>query len=130
MSIKPKQIRCRTCKMTWPTNLFCKDKRRKFGLQSECKICKRNSTNIRRYGISNDEYSKLLKAQNYKCWICKCTSDDARNSKKATFAIDHNHETGAVRGLLCSSCNMGIGKLMDSVELMKMAIRYIEEKGE
>jgi recombination endonuclease VII len=65
-------------------------------------------------------YSKLLEYQNGVCAICK----EAPNGKK--LALDHDHTTGEIRGLLCSSCNWGIGWLKDNTQTLKLAIQYLE----
>lgn len=74
-----------------------------------------------KYGISMDVYSEILEAQKYRCAICGC---DSRLQQKA-LAVDHDHETGKVRGLLCTSCNTAIGSFKDSVELLYKAIEYL-----
>lgn len=58
------------------------------------------------YGISLDEYWRLYEAQGGKCWICRVATGKARR-----LAVDHDHVSGAVRGLLCSPCNVMIGRL-------------------
>lgn len=60
----------------------------------------------KRYGISLDDYNKLLKEQNGECKICKTTISGPKTNN---FAVDHDHSTGEVRGLLCSRCNGALG---------------------
>ena len=81
----------------------------------------RDSKLKRTYGISYQEYLTMLEAQGGCCAICG-TSD---TGKRKAFAVDHNHETGAIRGLLCSNCNTGIGNLRDDVGLLERAIDYL-----
>ena len=78
----------------------------------------------RTFGISLAEYSEMLKAQNGRCWICGTTEGD---SSGRTLAVDHHHGTGAVRGLLCSNCNRGIGLFKDDPERLAKAISYLLE---
>lgn len=131
--------RCPSCKETKSKDLFYKSKTSTDGCQSYCKVCanfratsyaRENKDKIpttgyslkRRYGITSEDYSRMLEEQNYKCAICfidKCQS--GRN-----FAVDHNHDTGKIRGLLCSACNMGLGNFKDSPELIKKAINYLD----
>lgn len=78
----------------------------------------------RKYGITPEIYNELLQKQDKVCAICKQTC-----TYKPRLSIDHSHETGKVRGLLCGNCNTGIGKFKDSKELMLNAIKYLEETG-
>lgn len=73
------------------------------------------------YGLSYDKYMSLLKKQDNKCAICK--KETSENNKK--LHVDHCHKTGAIRGILCRSCNHGIGNFKDKVELLKRAISYL-----
>lgn len=76
---------------------------------------------IRKYNITLKQYEDLLKSQNYKCAICHCENN---NKDKKCFDVDHCHETGKVRGLLCNSCNQGIGYINKS-EHLKSAAEYV-----
>lgn len=83
----------------------------------------------RRYGITRDDYLKMLLEQGGVCAICK-TAEAVINKKTGTFrllAVDHCHTTGKVRGLLCSHCNHAIGKFKDNVDILKSAISYLEK---
>lgn len=63
-----------------------------------------------RYGITLAEYNAMLAAQDGKCAICQRTTDgDMYVRKGATFCVDHNHDSGKVRGLLCHDCNLAVG---------------------
>jgi hypothetical protein len=76
--------------------------------------------NIRRkYGISGQDYFDLLSSQNNCCAICFAPA-------LGKLDIDHNHETGTVRGLLCRSCNTALGKFKESKDLIKRALAYLE----
>lgn len=70
------------------------------------------------YGMEPEDYQKLLIAHNKRCAICK---------KKTKLHVDHNHKTGRVRGLLCGSCNRGLGILKDSLKIIKSAERYLRK---
>ena len=81
----------------------------------------------RRYNVSEDQVERMLEEQDGQCAICKTELDDK-------FSIDHDHsccsEKGmscgkCVRGLLCRTCNSGIGLLQDSVDILENAIAYI-----
>jgi hypothetical protein len=73
-----------------------------------------------RYNISLKEYETLLEKQNFTCAICR------QQDSTKSLAVDHDHITGNIRGLLCSSCNRGLGLLGDSVEAIKDVLKYLE----
>lgn len=75
------------------------------------------------YGITLEAYESLFKSQEGKCKICGQEFPDE------TLVVDHDHQTGAVRGLLCNNCNTGIGYLRDSPDLLLKAIAYLKEHG-
>jgi hypothetical protein len=81
----------------------------------------------RKYGLSYEEYIELIKASNDKCAICKC--EEKRNlgkkEKMTQLSIDHDHNTGKVRGLICYGCNLILGFSNDSIELLQKAISYL-----
>lgn len=70
------------------------------------------------YGIDQDQYQIMSDNQKSACAICGIV--------KERLGIDHCHESGVIRGLLCSSCNMGLGAFKDNLELLKNAISYLE----
>jgi len=76
-----------------------------------------------KYGLSLEDYDKMLIDQLGLCAICG-TQDPGG---KGDFHIDHCHTTGRVRGLLCQSCNIGLGHFKDSVEFLYSAIKYLRE---
>lgn len=77
----------------------------------------------RMYGITLHEYNIILENQNNSCAICKIHQDNL-NIK---LAVDHNHTTGEIRGLLCSSCNQGIGLLKENIFTLEEAIKYLNK---
>lgn len=72
-----------------------------------------------KFNISLDDYKKLLTKQKGKCIICGSIDKDR------DLAVDHCHKTGKIRGLLCSACNVGLGKFKDNVKLLNKAIKYL-----
>jgi hypothetical protein len=76
------------------------------------------------YGISMDEYELILAAQGGKCAICR------GGTSKRHFAVDHNHRTGEVRGLLCGRCNSGLARFMDNRTNLWRAHRYLKQGAE
>lgn len=78
-----------------------------------------------RYGISRSDYKDRLTKQNGLCAICKTDIADYKHSSFSTFSVDHDHETGAVRGLLCQPCNIGLGGFRDNEQFLLSAIKYL-----
>lgn len=73
------------------------------------------------YGITAEEYQAIHKAQGGKCYICQRAT-----GAKRKLAVDHDHESGYVRGLLCRTCNYKVlGHLRDDTEAFQRAIDYI-----
>jgi hypothetical protein len=87
-----------------------------------------NKQKVRGYGIKKkfnltlEEYDIIFLKQEGKCKIC----NSHQSELKKILAIDHDHKTGVVRGLLCESCNKGIGFLKDNIEYLSNAIQYLE----
>lgn len=73
-----------------------------------------------RYGVTEEQYLKMLNSQGGKCAICGTPPKDGKR-----FDIDHCHTTKTVRGLLCNNCNRGLGHFKDSKELLQNAIEYL-----
>lgn len=78
----------------------------------------------KKLGITIEDYNNMLKKQKNKCGICRAKIHE--NSYKKLFDVDHNHNTGKVRGLLCNHCNRGLGYLKDNKSYLKNAIKYLE----
>ena len=90
----------------------------------------RNRNLLRRYGISADEYQTLLANQNFVCPICEVEISETLEYKaKRPVVVDHNHETGEVRGILCSGCNLVLGHARENTTILYKAIVYLSERG-
>ncbi len=77
----------------------------------------------RMYGITLKEYNQMFVDQNGLCMICGETEKNDRG-----LAVDHCHETGKVRGLLCQGCNSGIAFLKENISILENAIKYLKNK--
>ena len=77
---------------------------------------------MKNFGLTPDDYDRMLKEQNGGCAICG--SDDPGN-KRDHFAVDHNPKTGKVRALLCYQCNVGLGHFKDNPDLLRKAADYL-----
>jgi hypothetical protein len=126
---------CGVCGLTKSINEFYVSKRNKTGYRGECKQCSleyhqkhpevRRRCNLRKiFGITVEEYDAALALQGKKCGCCGISVND---KKPRNFAVDHCHETGALRGILCRDCNLAIGFLGDNLSGIEKAIRYLEK---
>lgn len=78
---------------------------------------------IKAYGITPKDYNKIFEEQKGCCAIC----ERHQTEFKKKLSIDHNHNDGQVRGLLCHNCNVGLGNFKDDIELMKRGIDYLNK---
>ena len=137
MTTKP----CRDCGEVKPLDEFYKDSKAKDGKQGVCKPCdsvrrkaykdadperasmQRHRSKLKlRYGMTVEQYDELLEAQDGRCACCG-TTEPGRGDNR--FFVDHCHDTGEVRGLLCHKCNAGIGYLGDNVDGVWQAMLYL-----
>lgn len=97
--------RCKDCKQYLPLDRFWPStgKRARDGLAARCVRCARSRQYMRRYGIDLDTYEQMVADQKSRCAICRSLPVNR------ALCVDHDHETGEVRGLLCHSCNTGLG---------------------
>lgn len=77
---------------------------------------------LKKYGLTEADYDAILASQGSGCRICKT----ARLPAGYKLALDHCHATGKIRGILCSNCNMALGMMRDSPELLRAAAEYLE----
>jgi hypothetical protein len=154
MSVVALQKACTVCGLQKPyTDYFTKTNGRLF---SECKVCanarslagyhrnkeryrardKKNAAVVQpsgltkrqewalrsRYGLEASTYMTMYKQQGGKCACCEGPLD----LKAAN--VDHDHATEKVRGLLCSDCNVMLGRAKDSVEVLRRAIKYLKRR--
>jgi len=75
---------------------------------------------MRNFGITKAEYDAMVKSQKGRCAICG-------DPPKTNLAVDHDHTTGKIRGLLCTNCNLGMGHFRDDVDRLRIAVRYLEK---
>lgn len=110
----------------WTTNN--KAWRQEYNKKNREKIynTNRNHTLKRLYGITLEEYNTLFLNQKGCCSICEVHQLDLTDPR--ALAVDHNHTTGKVRGLLCSTCNKALGLFNDSIDLLMKATNYLKEK--
>jgi Recombination endonuclease VII len=78
------------------------------------------------YGLTVEAYNALLVGQSGRCALCLTATPGGGRSR---FCVDHDHESGKVRGLLCVTCNTGLGLYRDSPDLLRAAATYLESHG-
>jgi hypothetical protein len=129
---------CTKCGLEKELDLFYRNKHAPLGRSSECKDCtnarqkanydpqKSRAKNLKnRFGLSLEEYDFMLEQQGDCCAICGTDSPGSHGR----FVVDHNHTTNEVRGLLCWSCNVGIGHLQDNPQILLSAFNYLSTRG-
>jgi len=79
---------------------------------------------MRNYGLEKEDFESMLEGQQNKCAICEFEFHD--ESKSTRPHIDHCHDSGDVRGLLCNNCNTGLGQFKDDPALLSSAIEYLQ----
>jgi hypothetical protein len=128
----PGEKRCPDCGEVKVLADFPRSKNAATGLGGYCKPChnargkesrqrlygsSRHYHLTRRYGISAAEVDAMVEAQGGLCLVCQ---------ERPAEHVDHDHLSGAVRGVLCFSCNGGLGQFRDRVDIMRKAIDYLE----
>lgn len=130
------------CKALKPLEAFQRHTHTKDRLRPDCRDCTANYQRVKRvryrgatsrrytlkklFGITPEQYDQMLHAQRGKCAICK--TDQSGTERSKYLSVDHDHDTGAVRGLLCMTCNTGLGMFKDNPSLLRTAIRYLAGK--
>lgn len=116
---------CKKCQYQWQQKYESKDKEKWV----QYRIKKRAIRTLEEFDVTQYEYNLMLEKQSYRCKICHKHESmvDNRRSKIRRLSIDHCHETGQIRGLLCGKCNMAIGLLKHSIETLNSAIIYLTE---
>lgn len=130
---------CTKCSIPKPFTDFHKGSNYADGYRSICKACmsayykQRNSqpkqklkqrewSYRRLYNITPAEYDQLLKKQGGGCAIC---GDTKTRKGSDHLHVDHDHQTGEVRGILCNHCNVALGYIKDKPDLLQKAINYL-----
>jgi hypothetical protein len=113
---------CHTCEHAYHQKNSGKINARIRKWQGEHKEYRRDYNYQRYYGIDLVEYNRLFKVQDGKCAICGMHQSE----HKQALAVDHDHITKEVRGLLCHKCNRGLGLFDNSPETMAQAIKYLK----
>lgn len=115
-----------------PDDLRAYDREYRKRRRRECEVFRENERRckiLRKYGITLEQYEALSKQQDGLCAICRQPQrgrkKDVRGKRTAFLCVDHDHQTGRVRGLLCNPCNVALGQLDDDTERLQRAIEYL-----
>jgi hypothetical protein len=140
---------CVRCRRTLPMEEFHRCARAKCGRNARCKDCYNKSSrkwsrekfarqpeeahrarrnyDLAKYGLNAEQYDALNEEQSGLCAICRRPErKHHQNGRLNSLAVDHCHATGKVRGLLCNTCNRGIGLLGEDPALLAVALAYLE----
>ena len=118
--VSPRRVPMRFC-------LDCYTDNRRKSRSGEKPFNGRDSHLSRSYGISLDDYNRMLEKQGGCCAICH--GDDPKSPTRVNhWYVDHCHTTGKVRGLLCNACNRALGNFGDSIENLERAILYLKNQ--
>ena len=130
---KPEMRVCERCARNRNVKFFAPHARRKDGLSTICNTCKRKRRSVgtrnqrlqETYGITEEDYQALLRAQGGVCAICQ-------GKRPGNYDVDHDHKLGncreAVRGLLCKRCNRRLlPAALDNVAVLHSAIKYLTD---
>lgn len=141
---------CTVCKQSKELDCFYANKRSADGKGYRCKACDAATRRVSRarasldsatkrgyrdrrykrvFGITLADYESMLVLQGGVCGICGTTNptgEGGSGKHLSHFAVDHCHATGRVRGLLCNSCNRGLGMFKDSAEMLRRAAKYVD----
>ena len=132
---------CSKCGESKQLEEFNKAKSHNDGLDNKCRKCSkfydegrdktplrkdnkfrnnRKSALMKKYNLTLEEYDKMSENQNHCCKICNLECKSGRH-----LAVDHCHELGTIRGLLCMNCNVGLGKFQEDSNLLLKAFKYL-----
>ncbi len=129
LSNRCKSCRCKYEEVIQKNCVACGDMFSVSGKAKAQKYCGRVCQRVHiRFGIDEYKLEDLLLRSDYKCAICGNpeTNIDKRTGKVYELCIDHDHQTGEVRGVLCCSCNAAIGYFKDNIEIMQKATEYLQ----
>lgn len=120
-------ILCINCNRLQPESCYKSQQSTKSGKNHECRFCMKLR---KRYTLTYHSYMSILIDQDFRCKICRCELD---MESPREIHVDHDHSCcprkscgTCVRGVLCRSCNLGLGNFKDNPELLKVASTYLE----
>jgi len=123
---------CYVCGETKELSEYYRHSKRKDKRQTHCKPCYKELQTgwyyKRKYGITVEERDNLLLKQKGRCAICEIEVEFCKkgNNIGSNAVIDHCHSTGTIRGVLCGSCNTGLGSFKDNPTSLTKAVEYLK----
>ena len=141
------RFECVDCKIEKDVNEFRRKENSKRGVSSRCSECwkikdkrryEADSERIKNrakisaikcgYGLTREEFYSMYAAQDGKCGICRISlsRDILTIGHPHSACIDHNHETGEIRGILCRHCNGALGLFKDRLDVIERAVEYLK----
>lgn len=118
--------KCSACGQLLPKEQYHRRTSSSDGLSPKCKQCSWKADMKKYYGLSYEDYLVLFRKQGGACAICGGVEDEGRRTR---LSVDHCHYTKRVRGILCSSCNLGLGKFRDDPQRLQAAADYLRSHG-
>ena len=122
---KSKPERCKTCVKAGMRS-YRKENSAKVAEADKARYTEKRKKTIyfsqvkKKYGLTRDEYNRILESQGGHCAICPSTE---------RLVVEHNHETGEVRGIVCNKCNTALGMADDSPTRLLDCAKYLLERG-
>jgi len=111
------------CKERTKSHASCKTARDNYRNKPEVKEKNRNRRLVNAYGMTNEDYEKLLELQHFCCAGC----GTHQNELDKKLNVDHDHKTGIIRGLLCGNCNRALGLVKDNLQTLTRLHQYLEK---
>lgn len=116
---------CSTCKLVKEDTAF-------YIRRTDCKPCAQERIEAnrlkRKYNLTAADVEQMIAAQDHKCLICAKTFAVEPVNTKLSAVIDHDHDTGIVRGVICRLCNSGLGHFGDNATILRNAVDYLESR--
>lgn len=120
------ELRCPTCGKTKPNSEFNLHTGSATGFASTCKGCRRLTLVRQKYGVSAEVYEEMMRRQHGLCAICGQQDRGFYRGTRKRLAVDHDHTTGFVRGLLCQDCNIMLGHGKHDTNVFLSAVEYVK----
>lgn len=130
-SVDGRRYKCKQCENTMVRERYHNNESVRMGrlrknavyrYKKDTKLGSKERLLRKKYNISLDEYEEMKRIQNDRCKICNRAEDEI---PRGILAVDHDHTTGEIRGLLCDLCNRGIGMLKEDIQILQNAIIYL-----